>query len=135
MRQTFSDVPIVALTATADRLTREDIQKQLALSDPVVFISSFDRPNLSLDVKRGYQKKDKDRAILELIARHPDDCGIIYCLSKKTTESVAEMLRGHDIAAVAYHAGFRLKSARGHRMILSTTVCRWCVLRWRSVWA
>ena len=83
----------------------EDIQKQLALSDPVVFISSFDRPNLSLDVKRGYQKKDKDRAILELIARHPDDCGIIYCLSKKTTESVAEMLRGHDIAAVAYHAG------------------------------
>ena len=105
LRQTFSDVPIVALTATADRLTREDIQKQLALSDPVVFISSFDRPNLSLDVKRGYQKKDKDRAILELIARHPDDCGIIYCLSKKTTESVAEMLRGHDIAAVAYHAG------------------------------
>lgn len=105
LRQTFPDVPIVALTATADRLTREDIQKQLALSDPVVFISSFDRPNLSLEVKRGYQKKDKDRAILELIARHPDDCGIIYCLSKKTTESVAEMLRGHDIAAVAYHAG------------------------------
>lgn len=105
LRQTFPDVPIVALTATADRLTREDIQKQLALSDPVVFISSFDRPNLSLDVKRGYQKKDKDRAILELITRHPDDCGIIYCLSKKTTESVAEMLRGHDIAAVAYHAG------------------------------
>lgn len=105
LRQTFPDVPIVALTATADLLTREDIQKQLALSDPVVFISSFDRPNLSLDVKRGYQKKDKDRAILELVARHPDDCGIIYCLSKKTTESVAEMLRGHDIAAVPYHAG------------------------------
>lgn len=73
LRQTFPDVPIVALTATADRLTLEDIQKQLALSDPVVFISSFDRPNLSLDVKRGYQKKDKDRAILELVARHPDD--------------------------------------------------------------
>ena len=105
LRQTFPEVPIVALTATADRLTREDIQKLLGLSDPAVFISSFDRPNLSLEVKRGYQKKEKDRAILALIARHRDDCGIIYCMSKKTTESVAEMLRDHDVQAVAYHAG------------------------------
>ena len=105
LKQTFPEVPIVALTATADRLTREDIQKLLGLSDPAVFISSFDRPNLSLEVKRGYQKKEKDRAILALIARHRDDCGIIYCMSKKTTESVAEMLRDHDVQAVAYHAG------------------------------
>ena len=105
LRQTFPGVPIVALTATADRLTREDIQKQLRLSDPEVFVSSFDRPNLSLDVRRGYQKKDKDRAILSLIARHGDDCGIIYCMSKKTTESVADMLCGHGIMAAAYHAG------------------------------
>lgn len=105
LRQTFPEVPIVALTATADRLTREDIQQQLALSDPAVFISSFDRPNLSLDVKKGYRKAEKDRAILNLIVRHQEDCGIIYCMSKKTTESVAEMLCGHGVVAKAYHAG------------------------------
>ena len=105
LRETFPDVPIVALTATADKLTREDIQKQLHLSEPEVFVSSFDRPNLSLDVRRGYQKKDKDRAILGIIARHPNDCGIVYCMSKKTTESVADMLRGHGIVAAPYHAG------------------------------
>ena len=105
LRQTFPKVPIIALTATADRLTREDIQKQLSLSDPAVYISSFDRPNLSLEVKRGYLKKEKDSAILGIIARHPNDCGIIYCMSKKAAESVAEMLQGHGIEAVAYHAG------------------------------
>ncbi len=105
LRQTFPTVPIAALTATADRLTREDIQKLLGLRTPAVFVSSFDRPNLSLDVRRGYRKKDKDRALLEIVARHPDECGIVYCLSKKTTEGVAEMLCGHDISAVPYHAG------------------------------
>lgn len=105
LRETFPGVPVVALTATADRLTREDIQKQLHLTDAVVFVSSFDRPNLSLEVKRGYQKREKDRAILDLLARRPDDCGIIYCTSKKTTEAVAEMLCGHGIVAAPYHAG------------------------------
>lgn len=105
LKQSFPKTPVVALTATADRLTREDIQKQLALDAPEVFISSFDRPNLSLDVKRGLQKKEKDRAILDFIARHPHDSGIIYCMSKKTTESVAGMLCGHGIAAAPYHAG------------------------------
>lgn len=105
LRDSFPSVPIIALTATADKLTREDIQKQLKLSNPLVFISSFDRPNLSLEVKRGYQKREKDRAILELINRHPNDCGIIYCMSKKTTEKVAEMLMTHGIVAAPYHAG------------------------------
>lgn len=109
LKQNFPHVPVVALTATADKLTREDIQKQLALSDPEVFISSFDRPNLSLDVKRGFLKKEKDRAILDFIARHPHDCGIIYCTSKKTTESVAEMLNSHHIVAAPYHAGLSVE--------------------------
>ena len=100
LRETFPDVPIVALTATADKLTREDIQKLLSLKDPAVFVSSFDRPNLSLEVRRGLQKREKDRAILELIARHRDGCGIIYCMSKKTTEKVAEMLVGHGVTAL-----------------------------------
>lgn len=105
LKQMFPQTPVVALTATADRLTREDIQKQLTLESPEVFVSSFDRPNLSLAVKRGFQKKEKDRAIVEFISKHPDDCGIIYCTSKKTTESVAEMLNEHDIVAAPYHAG------------------------------
>lgn len=105
LRETFPDVPIVALTATADKLTREDIQKLLSLKDPAVFVSSFDRPNLSLEVRRGLQKREKDRAILELIARHREGCGIIYCMSKKTTEKVAEMLVEHGVTALPYHAG------------------------------
>lgn len=105
LKQMFPETPVMALTATADRLTREDIQKQLALKSPEVFVSSFDRPNLSLAVKRGFGKKEKDRAVLEFILKHPYDSGIIYCTSKKTTESVAGMLNGNGIAAAPYHAG------------------------------
>lgn len=105
LRERFPSVPIVALTATADKLTRKDIVKQLALEEPAVFISSFDRPNLNLEVKRGYPKREKERAILQFIARHKDDCGIIYCQSRKTTESLADTLTEHGIRTAVYHAG------------------------------
>lgn len=105
LRQQFPRVPIVALTATADKITRRDIMTQLAMRDPKVFISSFDRPNLSLEVKRGYQQADKTRAILEFIARHRGECGIIYCMSRSKTESVAKMLLKQGISATVYHAG------------------------------
>ncbi len=105
LKETFPQVPIVALTATADRLTRTDIQEQLSMQNPEVFISSFDRPNLSLEVKRGFAKKEKDRAILAIISRHANDSGIIYCMSKKATENVASMLLEHGITAIPYHAG------------------------------
>ena len=105
LHQVFPHVPIIALTATADKITREDIIRQLHLTDPKVFISSFDRPNLSLTVKRGYQQKEKSRTILEFIDRHAGECGIIYCMSRSKTETVAQMLQKHGIRCGVYHAG------------------------------
>ena len=105
LREHFPEVPIVALTATADKLTRQDIVEQLDLKDPQIFISSFDRPNLSLSVKRGFQQREKTRTIIDFIAKHPNECGIIYCMSRDRTEKVAEMLTKHGIRASIYHAG------------------------------
>ncbi len=105
LHEMFPQAPIIALTATADKITREDIVKQLHLNQPRIFISSFDRPNLSLDVKRGYQKKEKGAVIVDFINRHQNECGIIYCLSRKTTENVALMLNKQGIKAAVYHAG------------------------------
>ena len=75
------------------------------MKDPQIFISSFDRPNLSLDVKRGFQQKEKMRTIFDFIARHRGESGIIYCMSRSKTEKVAEMLEEHGIATAVYHAG------------------------------
>ena len=105
IREHFPSVPIVALTATADKITRQDIVQQLAMKEEKIFISSFDRPNLSLEVRRGYQQKDKIKTILDFIAKRPNECGIIYCLSRDKTEKVADMLSQNGIRTSVYHAG------------------------------
>jgi len=101
----FPGVPIMALTATADKVTRQDIVKQLKLSDTQFFISSFDRPNLSLTVKRGYTTKEKDLFILNFIKARPLESGIVYCLSRKNSEKIAKYLSSKGIKSAAYHAG------------------------------
>ena len=104
LHEKFNGVPVMALTATADKITREDIINQLHLNGQT-FVSSFDRPNLSLTVRQESTKKEKLKFIYHFIARRPDEAGIIYCLSRKNTEMVAETLQEHGIQAEAYHAG------------------------------
>ena len=105
LKDSFPHVPILALTATADKITKADILEQLRLSEPRVFISSFDRPNLSLDVRKAYRKRERIRSILEVIARHTNESGIIYCLSRKGTEEMAAELKKYGISVGVYHAG------------------------------
>ena len=104
LHEKFSGVPVMALTATADKITRQDIIRQLNLSGKT-FVSSFDRPNLSLEVRRDSKKAEKMSFIHRFIQSHSDEAGIIYCLSRKTTEMVTEELRKHGIDAATYHAG------------------------------
>jgi len=102
LRTHFPSVPIIALTATADRLTQRDIRTQLNLHEPRVFLSSFDRPNINLVVRPG---QDRIGQILDYIQRHPTEAGIIYCLSRKSCEAIAQKLQQKGIKAGYYHAG------------------------------
>ena len=93
---------MIALTATADRLTRQDIVEQLKLHDPKIFTASFDRPNISLEVRPGQKRIEQ---ILSFIKERPGQSGIVYCLSRKNTEEVAGKLLANGIKADFYHAG------------------------------
>lgn len=102
LKSRFPSTPILALTATADKATRTDISNQLNLVKPKTFVASFDRKNLSLEVRPAL---DRVKQILDFIQTKPNESGIIYCLSRKTTEELAEKLQKTGIKASAYHAG------------------------------
>ena len=95
--------PVIALTATATDKVRTDIKKSLGIMDAVEFKSSFNRPNLYYEVRP--KTKDIDKDIVRFIKQHPGKSGIIYCLSRKKVEDLAEVLRANDIKAQCYHAG------------------------------
>ena len=102
LKQQFPDVPTIALTATADAATRKDIINQLHLRDAQTFISSFERHNIKTAAKAGVKRIDQ---IYHFLAERPNQAGIVYCLSRKSTEKVAERLVRRGYNARAYHAG------------------------------
>lgn len=102
LKKHFPTVPIMALTATADKATRTDILNQLEIPDTKTFLASFDRPNLNLNVRPA---QGRIESIINLINRNPQESGIIYCLSRKSTESVCAKLQAKGIDADFYHAG------------------------------
>ena len=105
VKERFPGVPIMALTATADRLTRIDLREQLGIGDAKMFIKSFDRPNISLSVVSGMSGREKLKRIVNFIEAHNGQSGIVYCLSRKNTEDMAKSLSALGINAQAFHAG------------------------------
>ncbi|WP_108804369.1 DNA helicase RecQ [Aquimarina sp. Aq107] len=102
LKSRFPETPLIALTATADKATRQDICQQLNIKNAKQFLASFDRKNLSLEVRPGNKRIEQ---ILNFLEDKPIDSGIIYCLSRKTTEMLAEKLQSQGFIAEAYHAG------------------------------
>ena len=103
LHEIFPDVPRMALTATADALTRQDMVERLKLEDAAHFVSSFDRPNIRYTI---VEKLDATRQLLRFIqTEHAGEAGIVYCQSRKRVEEIADMLQGAGITAMAYHAG------------------------------
>ena len=102
LRGLFPGAPIIACTATADPETRDDVRLRLGLSEAAVFVTGFDRPNIRYTV---VEKREPLHQLTQFLAGHPGESGIVYCLSRKRTEEVAERLRAHGVDAAAYHAG------------------------------
>jgi ATP-dependent DNA helicase RecQ len=102
LKREFPNTPVIALTATADKLTQKDILDKLALHKPAIFVSSFNRANITYRVM---PKKNSFAQLLDFLESRKDESGIIYCLSRKSTEALAADLKAEGYAAEAYHAG------------------------------
>lgn len=105
VKDRFPTVPVMALTATADKLTRGDIVNNLHLCEPFCFLSSFDRPNISLSVYANPGAKGRIRFIQDMVRKYPQDSGIVYCLSRNGAEDTAAALSALGIPTTCYHAG------------------------------
>lgn len=113
LRERFAGVPRIALTATADAQTRSEILERLELSAARVFVSSFDRPNIRYRI---VEKDDARRQVLDFIrAEHAGDAGIVYCLSRRKVDEVAEFLSSRGMTALPYHAGMDAEARRRHQ--------------------
>jgi ATP-dependent DNA helicase RecQ len=113
LHERWPDVPRLALTATATQATREEIAIRLKLGGAKVFVSSFDRPNIQYRI---VPKNEPKRQLLSLLqGEHKGDAGIVYCLSRDSTEKIAQFLMGHDIPALPYHAGLDAQTRSRHQ--------------------
>jgi len=117
LRDLFPGIPIAALTATADEVTRNDIVDKLFGGRAEQFVLGFDRPNISLAVE---MKRDWKRQLTSFIARHEGECGIVYCLSRRKTEETAAMLAADGVRALPYHAGMEKEEREAHQNIFMT---------------
>src|SRR5690606_33887540 len=105
-------VPIIALTATATPKVQEDIQKNLGMTEAKVFKASFNRDNLYYEIR---PKKDVKKEIIRFVRQHQGKSGIIYCLSRKKVEEIAELLQVNGVKALPYHAGLDSQSRVKHQ--------------------
>ncbi|MDQ6913618.1 MAG: DNA helicase RecQ, partial [Verrucomicrobiota bacterium] len=112
LRTNFPDVPVMALTATATERVREDILKQLKLREPQCYVASFDRPNLSYRVAAKSSVYDQLR---DFVQSRPNECGIVYCASRKTADTLARKLSEEGISAKPYHAGLESGERTKHQ--------------------
>ena len=119
--EAFPSVPRIALTATADQRTRNEILERLGLKDPAIFIDSFDRPNIRYTVQ---EKTDGRAQLINFLRDHRDQSGIIYCMSRKKVDSTAEWLQERNVNALPYHAGMskELRAKNQHRFIHESDV-------------
>ena len=117
LRELFPGVPVAALTATADEVTRDDIADKLFGGRADQFVLGFDRPNIRLTVE---MKRDWKRQLRGFIARHEGECGIVYCLSRRKTEETAAMLAAEGVRALPYHAGMKKEEREAHQNTFMT---------------